>query len=139
MKIGELASRAGCQVETVRFYEREGLLPPPARSAGNYRQYGESHMARLQFIRHCRSFDISLDEIRTLLRLRDSPTENCCDADEILDRHILQIAERIGQLRQLQQQLEQLRGTCSSPQAAGECGILHGLETPTTISGQVKR
>lgn len=138
MKIGELASRGGCLVETIRYYEREGLLPAPGRSAGNYREYGEEHLARLQFIRRCRSFDMSLEEIRTLLHLRDAPAENCHDADEILDRHIIQVAERIGQLKQLKQQLEQLRGTCRSPKTAGDCGILRRLEVPAIPCGTAK-
>ncbi len=128
LKIGELASQARCQVETIRFYEREGLLPPPARSEGNYRLYGEEHVARLQFIRHCRSFDMTLDEIRTLLHLRDSPAENCHDVDELLDRHIVGVAERIGQLQQLKRQLEELRGACAHSQSTRECGILHRLD-----------
>ena len=68
MHIGELARRTGIQVETIRYYEREGLLPEPARSDGNYRVYGPGHLEQLQFIRHCRSLDMSLDEVRTLLR-----------------------------------------------------------------------
>ena len=128
MKIGELANKAGCQVETVRFYEREGLLPPPGRSEVNYRIYGEGHVARLQFIRHCRSFDMTLDEIRTLLRLRESRNENCHEVDELLDRHILQVEKRISQLLQLQQQLEDLRGACQVSRTAKDCGILHRLD-----------
>ena len=60
IRIGELAQRTGCEVVTVRFYEKEGLLPAPARSSGNYRLYSEAHIERLQFIRHCRSLDMSL-------------------------------------------------------------------------------
>ncbi|MHB1247791.1 MAG: MerR family transcriptional regulator, partial [Sulfuriferula sp.] len=60
IKIGELAKRTACQVETIRYYEREGLLSPPARSAGNFRLYGNAHVDRLHFIRHCRSLDMSL-------------------------------------------------------------------------------
>ena len=67
MKIGELASQAGCDVQTVRFYEREGLLAEPEREASGYRRYAEPHLRRLQFIRHCRSLDIPLPEIRQLL------------------------------------------------------------------------
>ena len=63
MKIGELAKRTGCPVETIRYYEREGLLPEPARSEGNYRQYTLAHVERLSFIRHCRSLDMTQDEI----------------------------------------------------------------------------
>ncbi|WP_146053956.1 MerR family transcriptional regulator, partial [Pseudomonas syringae] len=73
MKIGELAKLTDTQVETVRYYEREGLLPAPARSDGNYRLYTQAHVERLSFIRNCRSLDMTLEEIRSLLNLRDSP------------------------------------------------------------------
>lgn len=73
MKIGELAKLTDCQVETIRYYEKEGLLPPPARSDGNYRLYTQAHTERLVFIRNCRSLDMTLEEIRSLLGLRDSP------------------------------------------------------------------
>ena len=71
MKIGELAKLTDCQVETIRYYEREGLLPEPARSEGNYRLYTQAHVERLTFIRNCRSLDMTLEEIRSLLNLRD--------------------------------------------------------------------
>ena len=67
IKIGELARRTECQVETIRYYEKEGLLPEPTRSRGNYRLYGEAQVERLQFIRHCRSLDMTLGEVRALL------------------------------------------------------------------------
>lgn len=76
IRIGELAQRTGCEVVTIRYYEKEGLLPEPARSSGNYRLYGEEQVKRMQFIRHCRSLDMSLGEIRTLLNLWDSPTQD---------------------------------------------------------------
>ena len=68
MKIGELADMAQCTVETVRYYEKEGLLPAPARTTGNFREYGAEHVDRLCFIRNCRALDMSHSEIRTLLR-----------------------------------------------------------------------
>ena len=79
VKIGELAKRTECPVETIRYYEREGLLPPAARSESNYRQYGDVHIERLQFIRHCRSLDMTLDEIQRLLSFRDAPEKNCIE------------------------------------------------------------
>ena len=75
MKIGKLAGATGTRAETIRFYEREGLLPPPAPTDGNYRVYGQAHAERLSFIRHCRGLDMSLDEIRLQLRFRDAPDE----------------------------------------------------------------
>ena len=73
MKIGELAKATHTQVETIRYYEREGLLPETARTEGNYRVYGPEHVERLSFIRYCRSLDMALNEIRALLRMKDSP------------------------------------------------------------------
>ena len=88
MRIGELADMTQTQVETIRFYEREGLLREPPRTGGNYRDYGQEHLERLAFIRHCRSLDMTLDEIRALLRFQDAPRENCHAVNEVLDQHI---------------------------------------------------
>ena len=73
MRIGELSRLSTTSIETIRYYEREGLLPSPARSPGNFRLYQPAHLERLQFIRHCRGLDMSLDEIRVLLRVKDAP------------------------------------------------------------------
>lgn len=83
LRIGELAQRTGTQVETIRYYEREGLLPEPARSEGNYRLYDRAHAERLSFIRHCRSLDMTLDEIRVLLQFRDAPEQNCGEVNAV--------------------------------------------------------
>jgi Cd(II)/Pb(II)-responsive transcriptional regulator len=127
LKIGDLAKRTGCQVETIRFYEQEGLLPTPVRSHSNYRLYGEAHVERLQFIRHCRSLDMTLDEIRSLLRFRDAPEDNCGEVNLLLDEHIGHVARRIAELQSLQTQLQTLRSQCHSLQASKNCGILQSL------------
>lgn len=129
-KIGELARQANCPVETIRFYEHQGLLPQPARSASNYRLYTDAHVERLQFIRHCRSLDMSLEEIRSLLHFRQAPEESCAEVNQLLDRHVEQVAQRIHELQALQQQLQELRSQCSRAQAAKDCGILQKLATP---------
>ncbi|CAN5472997.1 Cd(II)/Pb(II)-responsive transcriptional regulator [soil metagenome] len=128
MKIGELAKLAQTQNETIRYYEREGLLPEARRSGGNYRMYDESHVQRLAFIRHCRSLDMTLGEIRTLLHLKDAPEENCGEVNALLDEHIGHVATRIEELRGLEIELKSLRLQCQSGEAAAECGILSGLE-----------
>ncbi len=130
LKIGELARQANCPVETIRFYERQELLPQPARSSSNYRLYTDAHVGRLQFIRHCRSLDMSLEEIRSLLRFRQAPEESCAEVNQLLDRHVSQVAQRITELQALQQQLQELRSQCSQAQAAKDCGILQKLATP---------
>jgi Cd(II)/Pb(II)-responsive transcriptional regulator len=126
LTIGALAQRMQCQTETIRFYEREGLLPAPARSGGNYRLYGQAHLQRLAFIRRCRSLDMTLDEIRVLLQLRDKPADSCAEVNGVLDEHIQHVADRIADLRTLQGQLRDLRKLCASAGANG-CGILKEL------------
>lgn len=130
LTIGALARRMQCQTETIRFYEREGLLPAPARSGGNYRLYGQPHLERLAFIRRCRSLDMTLDEIRVLLQLRDKPADNCAEVNAVLDEHIEHVAGRIADLRTLQNQLRGLRQLCANAAQDG-CGILQELARGT--------
>lgn len=135
MKIGDLAKLTQTQVETIRYYEREGLLPEPDRTEGNYRIYGTAHADRLAFIRHCRNLDMTLDEIRQLLRLKDDPASDCGDVNALLDEHIGHVASRIRELRALEKQLKSLRERCCEAQAAANCGILNELSrTPSTLT-----
>lgn len=127
MKIGELARLAQCTVETVRYYEREGLLPAPGRTDGNFRAYGPEHVERLRFIRNCRALDMSQDEIRSLLRLVDQPQAGCGAINDVFDQHIAHVETRIQELQQLKQSLTQLRERCRSEAGVDACGILHGL------------
>lgn len=125
--IGELAGRAQSAVETIRFYERSGLLPSPERSSGNYRLYDEQHVERLVFIRHCRLLDLSLDEIQALLELRGAPEKSCSEVNGILDRHLLQVGRRIAELGWLQTQLKRLRARCRPARSVRQCRILKEL------------
>ena len=127
MKIGALSAASSTPIETIRYYEREGLLPAPARTQGNFRIYEAAHLQRLQFIRHCRGLDMSLDEIRVLLRFRDAPGENCGDVNALLDAHIGHVSRRIRELRLLERQLRELRLRCVEARDAEQCGILAGL------------
>jgi Cd(II)/Pb(II)-responsive transcriptional regulator len=136
LKIGALAERARCQAETIRYYEREGLVPVPPRSQGNYRLYGPAHIERLSFIRHCRSLDMTLDEIRTLLNFCDAPMSNCAQVSSLLDEHIHHVADRISQLRHLERQLKDLRGQCASPGQSGGCGILKEMSRVAKRGGK---
>ncbi|MDB5732562.1 MAG: cadR [Variovorax sp.] len=137
MKIGELASAAKCSAETIRFYEKKGLLPEPGRTEGNYRSYGPPHVERLRFIRNCRALDMTHDEIRALLRAIDVPAQDCGAVNALLDAHIGHVEARIEELRQLQRQLGSLREQCQSKQAPDHCGILRGLaEMETEVGGE---
>ena len=130
MKIGELAKLTECPVETIRYYEKEGLLPPPARTDANYRVYTQAHTERLIFIRNCRSLDMTLEEIRSLLSLRDSHQDQCENVNALIDEHIHHVKARIDGLLALQDQLLDLRQRCGG---GDHCGILQRLE----VSGSV--
>lgn len=135
MKIGALAEATGTSIETIRFYEREGLLPPPARAENNYRMYLPIHVERLAFIRQCRNLDMALDEVRALIELREDPASDCGGINALLDEHIGHVAQRIRELRTLEKELKALRARCASPHVVAECGILGELDraaaTPT--------
>jgi Cd(II)/Pb(II)-responsive transcriptional regulator len=137
MKIGELAMATKTPVETIRYYEREGLLQRAPRSEGNYRIYGAEHGERLAFVRHCRALDMTLDEIRLLLRFKDAPHSPCGEVNALLDEHIGHVANRMRELRQLERQLKVLRAQCAGVHEAAQCGILNGLAQPALpTSGQ---
>lgn len=129
MRIGALADATGTPVETIRFYEREGLLPAAARTDNNYRLYTAAHADRLAFIRHCRHLDMTLDEVRALLKFKDAPQQDCGEVDALLDAHIEHVAHRISELRALAKDLQLLRARCGRHRPADECGILSGLDS----------
>ncbi|PXW96978.1 Cd(II)/Pb(II)-responsive transcriptional regulator [Sphaerotilus hippei] len=134
MRIGDLAESTGTSVETIRFYEREGLIPAAQRADNNYRVYTAGHAERLAFIRHCRNLDMTLDEIRTLLRLRDAPLQDCGEVNALLDEHIEHVTHRIRELRTLHKDLKALRARCGTPHAMEQCGILSELNTAAAQS-----
>ena len=128
MRIGELSRRADCDVETIRFYEREGLLAKPDREPNGYRQYGSPHLKQLHFIRHCRTLDIGLADIRTLLGFRSAPRLPCGEVNRLIDRQIARVHERIEALRVLETQLLGLRRTCGLDVPTKSCGIINNLQ-----------
>jgi Cd(II)/Pb(II)-responsive transcriptional regulator len=127
MKIGELAAATDTAIATIRFYEREGLVAEPARTDANYRLYGPAHIQRLAFIRRCRSLDMSLDEVRILLRYLDRPAAGCDEVNAVLDEHIEHVALRVRELKLLEKQLRELRAHCKSERKGQPCGILEQL------------
>ncbi|MGL5726960.1 MAG: Cd(II)/Pb(II)-responsive transcriptional regulator [Plesiomonas sp.] len=128
MKIGELARSAGAEVETLRFYEREGLLSEPLRNASGYRIYQAQHLSELNFILHCRSLNMSLAEIRQLAHYRNNPALGCVQTNEMIDRHIDNVHQQIENLKRLEQQLIMLRERCpDGHHNSDNCGILKSL------------
>ncbi len=138
MKIGELALLAQCSTDTIRFYEKQGLLPATERTASNYRNYPPELAERLRFIRNCRGLDMTLQETRALLALMDSPPERCGAVNELLDAHLQHVDLRLQELLQLRQQLATLRQQCQSEQGLDRCGILRSLATMSCDEGAKK-
>lgn len=122
----------GCPVQTIRYYEREGLLPPAGRTKGNYRVYGTLHLERLSFVRNCRALDMTLHEIQLLLSVRDVPQKNCGEVNAVVDRHIKQVAQRILELQQLQVRLKGLHTLFPAAEVAASCKILGTLSKRQT-------
>ena len=96
MQIGELARSTGVKIETIRYYEREHLLPLPQRADGNNRLYSPRHVEQLRFIRYCRSLDMSLEEVRNLIEARGAPAGSCRTVNELLDEKIAEVDARVN-------------------------------------------
>ncbi|WP_260582931.1 helix-turn-helix domain-containing protein [Sphingopyxis sp. PET50] len=126
MKIGELARTTGANIETIRYYERIGLLPAPHRTAANYRSYGEAHRSRLAFVRHSRDLGFTIEEIRSLLDLSDHPERECSEADRIATGHLEQVEAKIAQLEALRGELSRIVGRCRGG-LAGDCRVIEAL------------
>ena len=127
MKIGELAKRTGCSIQSIRYYEKEGLLSSTLRSEGNFRLYNDEAVKELNFILRCRSLDISLAGIKQLKDLKYKPNENCQDVNSIFDKHISLVDLKMKELRELKKQLKNLRDKCSDKNIVNECGIIQEL------------
>ena len=126
MKIGELSRATGTNIETIRYYERIGLLPAPDRTAANYRSYTGAHRSRLSFVRHSRDLGFTIEEIRSLLDLSDDPARDCGEADRIATAHLEQVEAKIAQLGLLRDELTRIVGRCRGGVAA-DCRVIEAL------------
>jgi Cu(I)-responsive transcriptional regulator len=124
--IGDLGKATGTKVETIRYYESVGLLPKPARTAGNYRKYSGTHRTRLGFIRRARDLGFSVDEVRQLLRLSDGRDRCCDEVDAIAKAHLADVERKIADLQALRVELNRLIRQCRRGSIA-ECKILDAL------------
>lgn len=129
MRIKELAVAAAVPADTIRHYEKAGLLAAPPRTGNGYREYGHADAERLRFIRHCRELDMSLDEVRELLQFLDHPRPDCGAADAVVRNHLAHVRERLAALRRLEKQLVRLVGACSHPRPQERCGIVLALQS----------
>ena len=125
--IGDLAKATGTKIVTVRYYEQIGLLPVPSRTAGNYRTYSNEHMRRLRFIRRCRDLGFTLDQIRDLLRLSSRKDEECAEVDRITAQHLIEIEQKIADLKRLAKELRRLNNCCQGKGIIADCRIIEAL------------
>ena len=128
MTIGEMAKNAGVGVETVRFYEREGLLPEPPRRSSGYRQYSPEALRRLQFIRRTKELGFSLEEIRELMELRVDPRTSCGEVKRRAEDKITDIEKKMAELRRMKKALGRLASSCSGRGPTSVCPILDAME-----------
>lgn len=126
MRIGELAQATATKVETVRYYEQTGLLPPPARTRANYRSYGPGHLARLSFIRRARDLGFSIEQVRALLDLSDDSSRDCATVDRIATEHLHEVDRKIADLTALRRELSAVIASCGGGTVA-ECRIIEAL------------
>jgi len=131
LSIGQLAKQAGVGVETVRFYEREGLLAEPERRQSGYRQYQIDTVQRLLFIRRAKELGFTLKEIRELLSLRVDEDKTCADVRQQAEAKIADIQDRIRSLQRMKRALVKVTRTCSSSGPTSECPILDALDGKT--------
>lgn len=130
---GALAARTGCNIETIRYYEQIGLLPPPPRSAGGHRLYGRDLEKRLNFVRKSRDLGFTIEEIRELLGLVDGGTYTCAEVERLARDHVREIRRKIGDLRKLERVLETMAARCSGG-AVPDCPIIDALFDPGGVA-----
>jgi MerR family mercuric resistance operon transcriptional regulator len=123
---GGLAARTSCNIETIRYYERVGLLPPPPRSAGGHRLYGEGLIRRLNFVRRSRDLGFSIEELRELLRLVDGGAYTCREVEQLARDHMREIRRKISDLRRLERVFETMAAQCNGD-AVLDCPIIDAL------------
>ncbi len=126
MQRAELARCAGCHLETVRYYEKIGMLPEPPRTAAGYRLYDAGHLARLRFVLRARELGFTLEEIRGLLELADHGKLTCAEVEKRTARHLAQVRAKIADLRRIEQVLAVAAAECTGGEVQ-TCPILHAL------------
>lgn len=132
MTIGALAERTGISAETIRYYERTGVLPEPtrggaARSHAGYRRYDDTDVARLRFVRRARALGFALGDVRDLLSVAGDPRRPCAEVDLLARTHLAQVEARLAELTALRGELQRIIGGCRGGLAVAECEILREM------------
>lgn len=139
MRIGQLARRAGVGVETVRFYERQGLLQEPPRRESGYREYSPEDLLRLRFIRQAKALGFSLPEIQELLSLQSGSDAPCHDVQRRIETKLVEIRWKIRSLERLESTLEEYAASCAARGGASECPLLAALQAPDEEAHEKRR
>ncbi len=126
--IGQLSDQSGVKIETIRYYEKIGLLPKPPRTSGGHRVYYSSHIQKLAFIRRARELGFPISDIRSLLGLEDHILP-CSEIFNITERHLLAIRSRLSDLKKLESHLEQMMSQCNQNDQSFDCSIIDALYT----------
>ena len=129
MQIGDLSRETGVNIETIRYYERSGVLPPPARQENGRRVYDAADVRRLGFIRHARDLGFDLQSVQILLALQEQPEASCADASRIAQAQLDEVERRIARLQSLQLELSRMVTECRKGVVA-ECRVIEALSTP---------
>jgi len=135
LPIGALSARSGVNIETIRYYEKIGVMPKPDRSAGGFRIYGPEHVKRLHFVRRGRELGFSLDELRGLLRLVDGHAYTCAEVHALTVGHLEDIRRKISDLRRLQRVMSEMAAQCTADQVP-ECPVIDALFEMKPVSAR---
>ena len=138
LSIGVLAQQTGCTVPTIRYYEEIGLLPAGPRTEGGRRVYGQQAVRRLTFIRRCRDFGFSIEQVRELAGLADQPDRPCAELRDVAARHLAQLRQKLAELQALESGVAAFVCSCDSACAGGavvDCTLLEDLALPTASAG----
>ena len=126
LPIGALSRQTGCNIETIRYYEKAGLLPVPARSPAGYRRYGTMHFRRLTFIRRARALGFSIEEVRKLLKLTDERRRPCAEIRVVAGAHLMDVQAKIADLRAMERVLRETVAKCASGRSP-DCPLIESL------------
>lgn len=127
LRIGELASKGKVNLETIRYYEREGLMRPPHRTSSGHRAYAAGDLLQLRFIKHSQALGFTLSEIKELLALKVAPDQACIDVVHQLEAKALQVKAKIAHLQAIERTLVNMKRSCEGGCSMSECPILNSL------------
>jgi MerR family copper efflux transcriptional regulator len=129
LRVGELASQGGVNLETIRYYEREGLMRRPKRTSSGHRAYVSGDVLRLRFIKRSQALGFTLTEIKELLAIKVTPNKPCIDVVHQIESKALEVKAKIAHLQAIERTLENMKASCEGRCAARECPILESLDS----------